>query len=302
MKILVTGAAGQLGWELSRTLLGLGQVLACDRKTADLSRLDALSSLILAYRPDVIVNAAAYTQVDAAEQDETLATLINAEAAGMMADLAKRMGALLVHYSTDYVFDGSNAQAYVENDSPNPLSAYGRSKLAGEQAIATLGRDWLVFRATWVYAARGKNFLRTMLRLAGERETLQVVSDQHGAPTPARLLADLSAHAIRQAVQERRLGNFESGIFNMTAAGATTWHGFASAIIALARERAPEGQIKTSAILPILTADYPVAARRPLNSVLDNTRLEQRFGLQRPDWELALRLVMDDLYALTVKP
>jgi len=301
VKILLTGATGQLGWELSRTLLGLGQVHACGRQTADLSRPDRLAHSILAFKPDLIVNAAAYTQVDAAEQDEALATRINAESVGVMADLAKRTGALLVHYSTDYVFDGSKTQAYIESDQPNPLSVYGRSKLAGEQAIAALGEDWLVFRTTWVYAARGKNFLRTMLRLASERDILNVVADQHGAPTPARLLADLSAHAIRQALDERRHGNFDSGVFNMTAAGATTWHGFASAIIDLARERAPEGSIKTSAIVPISTADYPVAARRPMNSVLDNTRLEQRFGLQRPDWELALRLVMDDLYALGAK-
>lgn len=295
MKILVTGATGQLGWELTRALLPMGEVMACDRAGADLNQLASLKQSVEAMRPDLIVNAAAYTQVDAAEHDETVATRINAEAVGVLAEVAKRTGALLVHFSTDYVFDGQKNGPYTETDPTQPLNAYGRSKLAGEQAIAAVGADSLTFRTTWVYAARGKNFLRTMLRLAGERETLRVVADQFGAPTSARLLADWTAHAVQQALRERRMGMFESGIYNMTAAGVTTWHGFASAIIAGAAKRLPAGSIKVTSIEPIRTADYPVPARRPANSVLDNQRLLSRFGLHRPDWEHAMNLVLDDL-------
>lgn len=295
MKILVTGCRGQVGWELTRSLAVLGEVVACDRATADLSRPASLNAVIERWRPNVVVNAAAYTAVDKAQDEKALAATINAEAVGALAQAARAVGALLVHYSTEYVFDGAKAGAYVEEDRPNPLNAYGRSKLAGEQAIATAGGDWLVFRTSWVYAARGKNFLRTMLRLAGERETLRVVADQVGAPTSARMLADLSAHAIRQSMAERLAGRFESDLFHLTARGSTTWHGFATRIIESARTLLPDQAIATRSIEAIATSDYPTPARRPANSVLDNSRFEKRFQLRRAPWEESLQLVLEEV-------
>lgn len=295
MKILVTGCRGQVGWELTRSLAVLGEVFACDRATADLSRPASLKAVIERVRPDVVVNAAAYTAVDKAQDEEVLATTINAEAVGALAQAARAVGALLVHYSTEYVFDGAKSGAYIEGDQPGPLNAYGRSKLAGEQAIAAAGGDWLVFRTSWVYAARGKNFLRTMLRLASERETLRVVADQIGAPTSARMLADLSAHAIRQSMAERSRGRFESGLFHLTASGSTTWHGFATRIVESAHALLPEQAIATRTIEAIATSDYPTPARRPANSVLDNSRFEQRFQLRRAPWEESLQLVLEEV-------
>jgi len=294
MTILLTGCNGQVGWELNRSLAPLGQILACDRTAADLTRPAALRSLVERVRPDVIVNAGAYTAVDKAESDEAAAMAVNGDAVAVLSQAARNCGALFVHYSTDYVFSGARQGAYVEDDATGPLNAYGRSKLAGERAVQSAGGDWLVFRTSWVYAARGRNFLRTMLRLAAERETLSVVSDQRGAPTSARMIAGITAHAIRQALAERSAGTFESGIFHLTAAGATSWHEFAARIIDVAREKVPE-HVKVREVNAIATSDYPTPASRPLNGVLDNTKLERRFGVSRLSWEAGMRLVLEEL-------
>ncbi|QCP50775.1 dTDP-4-dehydrorhamnose reductase [Trinickia violacea] len=296
MKILVTGRNGQVGWELRRALSPLGEVVALDRSEADLTKPETLGPLVAAVRPDAIVNAAAYTAVDQAESEEAQALRVNAEAVGVLAEAARKHGALMIHYSTDYVFDGASRKPYVETDPVAPLNAYGRTKLAGEQAIEAAGGDWLTLRTTWVYATRGRNFLKTMLRLAGERETLRVVADQIGVPTPARMIADLTAHVVAQAQRERAAGAFESGLFHMTAAGETTWHGFASAIIAAARA-SEQFAVKTTQVEPIPSDAYPTPARRPQYSMLDNGKFDRRFKLNRADWQEGLALALDDLWA-----
>ena len=287
--ILLTGKDGQIGWELQRSLLPLGRVIACGRGELDLVDAEAVRRKLDELRPDVIVNAAAYTAVDKAESEADLAHTINAAAPALLADEAARRGILLVHYSTDYVYDGAKAAPYVEDDAVNPLGAYGRSKLAGEAGIQLSGTDHLIFRTCWVYAARGSNFLRTMLRLAAEREELRVVADQVGAPTWARLIAEATAHALKQALQERRGGNFESGVFHLAAAGETSWHGFASAIVAR------RGGLRAKTVTPIATAEYPLPAARPANSRLNTDRLRARFGLELPDWETCLRLCLEEI-------
>ena len=289
MKILLTGCAGQLGRELKRSLASLGEVVACDRRQIDLADPDAVRDAVRAIAPDAIVNAAAYTAVDKAENEADLAHTINAAAPTLLADEAARRGALLIHYSTDYVFDGRKALPYVESDPVNPLGAYGRSKLAGEAGIQLSGADHLIFRACWAYAARGANFLRTILRLAAEREELRVVADQVGAPTWARLIAEATAHALKQAMQERRDGQFESGVFHLAAAGETSWHGFASAIVA------GRSGLRVKAVTPITTAEYPLPAVRPANSRLNTDRFQHRFGLVLPDWRDGLQLCLEDI-------
>lgn len=296
MKILISGCDGQVGWELQRSMVVLGEVVALNRHEMDLAQPGSAAAVVERMAPDVVINAAAYTAVDKAESEEALATRINGDAAGEIARAARDVKALFVHYSTDYVFDGNKTTAYVEDDLTAPLGAYGRSKLAGERAIAEVGGDWLTFRTTWVYGVRGKNFLRTMLRLAASREELSVVGDQQGAPTSARIIADATAHIVAQSMRERRAGAFESGMFNLTAAGATTWHGFAEAIIDAARAHASNGVV-TRLVKSIPTSEYPTPARRPSNSLLDNGRLVSRFGIHRPDWRSAMQLVLDDLFA-----
>jgi dTDP-4-dehydrorhamnose reductase len=281
MRLLVTGANGQIGWELTRSLMPLGQVSAMDRKTCDLSRPETLPEIVRDARPDVLVNAAGYTAVDKAEREEPLATLINATAVGALARTARQIGALFVHYSTDYVFDGAKDGPYVEDDPPRPLNAYGRSKLAGETAVREAGGDHLILRTSWVYAARGQNFLKTIRRLAREGKELRIVDDQVGAPTWARNVADATAHVIRQAREERTRGQFRSEILHMTAAGSASWHGFAQAVLQCASACAPP-------VRAIATRDYPTPAIRPKNSILDNRRLHERFQIALPDWHAAL--------------
>lgn len=297
MRIMITGRDGQVGWELRRALAPLGDIIAFARHEADLEKPHTLDSLIASVRPHVIVNAAAYTAVDNAESERDAAHLVNAEAVGVLAAAARKQNALMIHYSTDYVFDGTSTKPYVETDAVAPLNEYGRSKLAGEQAIEFAGGDWLTLRTTWVYATRGRNFLRTMVRLASERETLRVVSDQTGAPTSARMIADLTSHVVAQAQRERADGDFESGLFHMTAAGQTTWHGFASAIVSGARA-AGKMEVKTTAIEPIMSDAYPTPATRPQYSMLDNDKFDRRFSLGRLDWREGLALAMDDLWAV----
>lgn len=294
MRILLTGRNGQVGWELRRALAPLGEVVAFDREGADLSKPETLGPLVASVQPHVIVNAAAYTAVDNAEQETALAHRINADAADALACAARVQNALLLHFSTDYVFDGSSAEPYREHDPVAPLNAYGKTKLDGEQAIGAAGGDWLTLRTTWVYGVRGRNFLRTMLRLARDRDTLRIVADQTGAPTSARMIADLTAQVIAKAQRERADKCFESGLFHMTASGQTTWHGFASAIIGAARDLG-RFAVKTTSIEPIASSEFPTPAARPQFSVLDNTRFDARFQLHRMDWREALALVMEDL-------
>ena len=293
--ILLIGGSGQVGWELQRTLIPLGKLVIPARGQCDLAAPLTLARVVDGVRPDIIVNAAAYTAVDKAEEEPALATAVNADAPAELAMAARRHGALLVHYSTDYVFDGRKQHPYTEDDAPNPLGVYGRTKLAGERAVREAGTDHLIFRTSWVYSARGKNFLLTMLRLAGEREQLRVVADQIGAPTWSRLIAEATALVLQQDLARRSAGMFESGVYNLTAAGSTSWHGFASAIIAAARDR--DMPMKCREVMAIATTDYPLPAQRPANSRLSGAKLAQRYGLAMPAWESCMQLCLAELLA-----
>lgn len=285
MKILLLGKNGQLGWELQRSLAPLGEVIALDRHSTewcgDLTNLQGLAETVRGLRPDVIVNAAAHTAVDKAESEPDLAHTLNALAPGVLAREAHELGALLVHYSTDYVFDGSGSAPWQESDSPAPLSVYGRSKLAGEQQIQAVCPRHLIFRTSWVYAARGGNFAKTMLRLAQERETLSVIDDQFGAPTGADLLADVSAHAIRQVQQRPR----DAGLYHLAASGETTWHKYAKHVVAQSIRAQPAIKIIASEIKAVASSAFVTAAIRPLNSRLNTARLQHTFGLRLPPWQ-----------------
>lgn len=293
--ILLIGGSGQIGRELTRVLPSIGTLYIADRAQCDLRRPQTLIDAVDAVRPTVVVNAAAYTAVDKAEEEPALATAVNAGAPGVLAHAARRHGALFVHYSTDYVFDGRKQGAYGEGDPANPLSTYGRTKLAGERAVRESGCDHLIFRTSWVYAAHGRNFFLTMLRLAAEREQLRVVADQVGAPTSARLVAESTVQILRQDIARRRLDRFEGGLFHLTAAGKTSWHGFASAIIAAAQ--AKSRSFRCREIVPITTAEYPLPAPRPANSLLDCARLAQRYGMRMPSWDTGMQLCLEELHA-----
>jgi dTDP-4-dehydrorhamnose reductase len=287
MKILLLGKNGQVGWELQRSLAPLGELIALDRHSTplcgDLSKPEALAQTVRDVRPDVIVNAAAHTAVDKAESEPELARTLNATAPAALAQAAADVGAWLVHYSTDYVFNGEGQTPWQEGDATGPLGVYGQTKLEGEQAIAGSGCKHLIFRTSWVYAARGGNFARTMLRLAQERERLTVIDDQRGAPTGADLIADVSAHAIRQALRTQDAGL--SGIYHLVAAGETSWHGYASHAIERARQLKPDAGWKVTEVAPVPTSAFPTPARRPLNSRLNTQRLQQAFGLTLPAWQ-----------------
>lgn len=287
-RILLIGKNGQVGWELRRTLAPLGPVLAVDYPEIDLSDAAAARQLVLENKPTVVINAAAYTAVDKAETEPEKAQLINALAPGVLAEAANQTGAWLIHFSTDYIFDGAKTTPYVEADAPNPLGVYGRTKLAGDEAVRAVGGQHLIFRLCWVYGARGQNFLLTMLRLARERETLRVVADQFGCPTPSRLIAEATALALRQVLLAADAGAF-SGTYHLAAAGSATWHEFAARIVGLM----PEAERKCREVAAITTAEYPTPARRPAYSVLDCGKLKKVFGLELPDWEAGLRLVLD---------
>jgi dTDP-4-dehydrorhamnose reductase len=295
MRLMVTGANGQVGWQLNRSLAVLGNVVALDRRQCDLSRPDQLPRLISELKPDVIVNAAAYTAVDDAEREEMLAMTVNGTAVGVIAQEARRTGALLVHYSTDYVFDGRKDAPYTEEDAPHPINAYGRSKLAGDIAVQDAGGAHLILRTSWIYSARGRNFLRTVLRLSREREELTIVADQIGAPTSAAQIAQATAVAIAAAVRERADGRFASGLFHLTAAGATSWHGFAAAILEGATHHALLAPSRALRLVPIASEDYPFPAARPKNSRLAGDRLKRRFGIALPRWEEGLSHCLDKL-------
>ncbi|MCA7923157.1 dTDP-4-dehydrorhamnose reductase [Burkholderia cenocepacia] len=288
--ILVTGVNGQVGFELLRSLQGLGRVVACDRSMLDLSDLDRVRSVVRELKPSIIVNPAAYTAVDKAETDVDAARRLNAEVPRAFAEEAARLGAALVHYSTDYVFDGTKEGAYVETDATNPQNVYGLTKLEGEQAVAATGCAHLILRTSWVYGRRGKNFLLTMLKLGSERPELRVVADQVGAPTWSKTIATATAHIVAQALaaDDADWWAQRSGVYHFTSAGATSWHGFAEAIFAQAMgERAPR-------VLPIPASDYPVPAKRPSNSRLSHDKLTEAFGLRLPDWADALTLCLSE--------
>ena len=296
MKILLLGKNGQVGWELQRSLAPLGALTALDRQgdkglCGDLSDLDGLAATVRTLQPQVIVNAAAYTAVDKAESEPELARRINAAAPAALAREAHACGALLVHYSTDYVFDGSGTQAWREGDATGPLGVYGQTKLEGEQAIAASGCAHLILRTSWVYAARGGNFARTMLRLAQERERLTVIDDQWGAPTGAELIANVSAHAIVQTRQQPD----KAGIYHLAAAGHTTWFAYAKHVLAQARQAQPAIKIKATEVASITTADYPTPARRPLNSRLDTRKLQSTFGLTLPTWQHGVNRMLTEI-------
>lgn len=286
--ILLFGKVGQVGWELRRTLAPLARVTCIDYPDVDFTRSDSVRGAITAAAPDVIINAAAYTAVDKAESELALATQINADAPGIMAEEARKRGALLVHYSTDYVFDGTKTTPYVETDAPNPLGAYARTKHAGDEAIRAAGCDHLIFRLCWVYGARGANFMLTMQRLAREREKLRVVADQVGCPTWSRMIAETTAQSllqVRQADDARRL----SGTYHLCSSGQTSWHGFAKAIIDLM----PPETRKCREVEAITTAEYPTPTKRPAYSVMSAAKLERAFGLRLPDWHESLRQVVE---------
>ncbi|MDD0810228.1 dTDP-4-dehydrorhamnose reductase [Curvibacter sp. RS43] len=293
--ILLFGKGGQVGWELQRALSVLGPVTAVDfdstEHCGDFSNLAGLADTIRAVRPQVIVNAAAHTAVDKAESEPDFARTLNALAPGVLAEEGARLGASLIHYSTDYVFDGSGDQPWTETDRPAPLSVYGATKLEGEQLIQQSGVRHLILRTSWVYAARGGNFAKTMLRLAGERDKLTVIDDQIGAPTGADLLADVTAHGIRALARQPEL----SGLYHAVAGGQTSWHGYASFVIEHARRAGVALKTAPDAIAPVPTSAFPTPAKRPQNSRLSTAKLQQALGLQLPHWQQGVARMLDEI-------
>ena len=302
--ILLTGKTGQVGRELAPLLQRMGELTALDRRQLDLANPDEIRSVIRGVLPDLIVNAAAYTTVDRAESDEVAARAVNSIAPGVLAEEAKRLGALLVHYSTDYVFDGASRTPYQEEDPTNPLNVYGRTKLEGERAIRQAGAAYLIFRTSWVYAREGRNFLMTVLRLATEKEELRIVRDQAGAPTSSREIASATVKVLSQvysATNGALSPSPRQGIYHMTAGGETNWYSFAKLILELASSQAEPGDWFAAAtnnrpliarrVVPIATQEFPTPARRPAYSVLSNRKLNDTFGVQLPDWEMQLRAI-----------
>lgn len=298
MKILLLGKDGQVGWELQRSLAPLGTVVAAGRSDVDLGDGEALRDIVRAVLPEIIVNAAAYTAVDKAEAEPGLAQRINADAVEVLAREAAALGAWLVHYSTDYVFDGSGEKPWREDDPKGPLSVYGRTKLAGEESIRRLNPRHLIFRTSWVYAARGGNFAKTMLRLARERDSLKVVADQWGAPTSAELLADVTALALYRLLQNPAGVDGLAGTYHLAAGGETNWCEYARYVVELAKERGVVLKAGPERIEPIPTVAYPLPAARPLNSRLDTGKIASAFGVVLPDWQVHLRRMVDELSSL----
>jgi dTDP-4-dehydrorhamnose reductase len=291
-RILIVGANGQVGHELRRAFADRGEVVARDRSSVDLTDSGQIRAVVRETAPDIILNAAAYTAVDRAESERETAMAVNGDAPGILAEEAARLNALLVHYSTDYVFDGTKTEPWVETDAPNPLNVYGASKLAGERAIAQAGGRYLIFRTSWVYGPRGNNFLFTMLRLGKQRDQLNVVADQIGAPTTSLELADATHAAVSKILEGSRPTNSWAGIYHLTCGGAVSWCGFAQAIFERSRGIL-DGRIPQ--VRPIPASAYPTAAQRPQNSVLSNEKLFEEFGVRLPDWKDALGAVMHQL-------
>jgi len=295
MKILLFGKGGQVGWELQRSLAPLGDIIALDSDSTELcgdfTKLEGIAATVRAVAPDVIVNAAAHTAVDKAESEPGLVHTINALAPGVLAEEAGRIDALLVHYSTDYVFDGGGDGPWVETDATAPLSVYGATKLEGEQLIQRSGCKHLIFRTSWVYGARGGNFAKTMLRLAAEREALAIINDQIGAPTGADLLADVTAHAILAVKRQPEL----AGLYHLAAAGETSWHGYANFVFERARQKGIQLKVAQDRIKAVPTSAFPTPAKRPHNSRLNTARLRHAFGLQLPHWEEGVNRMLTEI-------
>ena len=296
MKVLLLGKGGQVGWELQRSLAPLGELVALDFDStdfnADFNRPEQLAETVLKVRPDVIVNAAAHTAVDKAESEPDFARKLNATSPGVVAEAANQIGALMVHYSTDYIFDGSGSKPWREDDATGPLSVYGRTKLEGEQLVAANCPRHLIFRTSWVYAARGGNFAKTMLRLAKERDRLTVIDDQFGAPTGAELLADVTAHAIRAALQDEK----KTGLYHLVAGGETSWHGYAKFVVEQAREAGVELKASPSTVDAVPTSAFPTPATRPQNSRLDTSKLQSTFGLTLPHWQAGVARMLRETF------
>lgn len=291
-KILITGKQGQVGFELRRSLAVLGDVVVVDRTQCDLSKPEMIRALVRQVQPDIIVNPAAYTAVDKAESERELVHAVNAVAPEVLAQEAAELNALLVHYSTDYVFDGRKSTPYVEDDAANPQSVYGQTKWAGEEAIRRHHEHHLIFRTSWVFGAHGNNFLKTILRLARERDQLKIVADQHGAPTPASLIADVTAQIIGQYLRRQPSAEFAYGTCHLSASGDTTWHGYAKAVLQQAMSRNITLKVEPEAVEPIPTSAYPLPAQRPANSRLNTDKLRESFGLQLPSWHQGVEQVM----------
>jgi dTDP-4-dehydrorhamnose reductase len=296
-KILVTGKNGQVGHELRRALAPLGEIIAVGQADCDLGDAAALRALVRDVAPAVIVNPAAYTAVDKAETDERTAFAVNAEAAGVLAEEAARLGALLVHYSTDYVFDGGKQGAYVETDVPNPLGVYGRTKLAGEELVRARTPHHIILRTSWVVGSYGGNFAKTMLRLARQRDSLNVVADQYGAPTPAALLADATAHIVRRYL-DHSTDAFPYGLYHLSSKGETNWHAYAQYVISAAWAAGQQLALRPEAMHAIPASQYPTPARRPVNSVLDSSLFERTFGLRVPPWQEGLDTILQQIFDL----
>jgi len=294
-RILLLGRDGQVGWELQRSLAPLGVVIALSRAEADLEKTETLGDIIRKNAPDLIVNAAAYTAVDKAASEPDLAATVNSRAVYVLAEEAKKLGALLVHYSTDYVFDGSKPGSYTEDDAPNPISVYGRTKLEGDRAIQASGCRHLIFRTSWVYAARGGNFVKTILRLARERDELKIVADQVGAPTSAELIADVTALCVGYVTHcpERFAGT--DGIYNLVASGETSWHNYAQFVVENAARLGLLLKLAPGSIRPIATSEYPLPAKRPANSRLATAKLNRVFGIEFPHWHIHLKRLLEEL-------
>ena len=295
MKILLLGKNGQVGWELQRSLAPLGELIALDSGSremcGDFTNPAELARTVRAVAPDVIVNAAAHTAVDKAESEPELARTINALAPGVLAQEAMRTNAWLIHYSTDYVFDGGGDQSWLESDATAPLNVYGATKLEGEQLIQQSGCRHLILRTSWVYGARGGNFIRTMLRLAQERDSLNIIDDQIGAPTGADLLADVTAHAVRTALQRPEV----SGLYHLVAGGEISWHGYARFVIDFAARSGIDIKVSQDAIKPVPTSAFPTPAKRPHNSRMDTTKLRQMFDLYLPDWQIGVERMLSEV-------
>src|SRR3954468_6682717 len=287
-RLLLIGKIGQVGYELRRTLAPMAQVTSVDFPEIDLTNGDSIRRWVAETKPEVIINAAAYTAVDKAESEPERAMQINGIAPGILAEEAKKCGALMVHYSTDYIFDGSKTDAYVETDQPSPLGSYGRSKLAGDKAVVAAGGEHLIFRLCWVYGARGQNFMLTMMRLARERDKLRVVKDQLGCPTWSRMIAETTTLALKQTLAAPDPKAF-TGVYHLAASGQTSWHGFAQAIVDLM----PGAERKCSQVEGITTTEYPTLTKRPAYSVLGCQKLERSFGLRLPQWQESLKDVME---------
>ena len=294
MKILLTGRNGQVGFELQRSLAPLGELVALDRTSCDLADAEALRTLIRSVRPDVIVNAAAYTSVDRAESEAAIAAAVNARAPGIIGEEAARLGACVVHFSTDYVFDGTKSSPYVETDATDPRSIYGRTKRDGELALEASGARQLVFRASWVVGVHGANFAKTILRLASERDSLGVVADQFGVPTPAPLLAEVTGELLGRLAQAGPAG-FPFGLYHLVPGGETSWHQYACFVLAQAQAAGRPLRVTAERVRSLTTAEYPTAARRPSNSRLDTGRIRAAFGLDLPHWQAAIRPVLQGI-------